>query len=237
MNGQSPSTPPPPADAATPSDVTQIRQGEQLLQTFLQADSFHRASIDRTLRQHLSAGVGVETWERVLSALNLYLGEELATFILVSLMRSNDADFVQLLRQTVGPDTWSYLSGLIALYADDLREAYAIFGENPQGWRTINRRVFYDYLTDSWHTTFEIIRFNGERVTLDETPQSAIVLCQAILDALNAVPPELAPKVADPEAVENLLNLFYAFIERYAPQVLSSEEGEDSESTPAATTP
>jgi hypothetical protein len=180
--------------------------------------------MDRTIRQHLQAGVALETWGYILQGLTTYAGEEIATFLLMALLRSDDVDFMLLVEESATAEVWSYLRGLMALYSDYLQEAYAIFGENPQGWRTINRRVYYDHLTDSWRASFEIIKFNGEQFNLDETPTSAIVLCQAILDALNAVPAELAPQVVDPNAVKNLISLFYSFVERFAIDFLEEED-------------
>jgi hypothetical protein len=226
MENQPPAPPAPPAEPVAPpeDDAAQIQNGAGILVEFLQTHPAHGACVDRVLRQHLnSSAIGPDTWNRILNGLNLYAGEDLTTFLLVSILRSNEPEFVSLLKEHSAPEAWSYLYGLIALYSDDLREAYAIFGENPSGWRTVNRRVFYDYLTGSWHAMFEIIRFNGEQVLLDETPKSAIVLCQAILDALNAIPPDIAPQLADPESVENLVSLFSTFIERFAPHLLNTD--------------
>lgn len=222
-----PGTPPsPPPVAPVEDETTQVQTGAGLLLQFLQQNPANGAYMDRTIRQHLQAGVTLETWGHILHGLITYAGEDTATFVLTVLLRSDDADFMLLVDESATTEVWSYLRGLIALYSDYLQEAYAIFGENPQGWRTINRRVYYDHLTDSWRASFEIIKFNGEQFNLDETPTSAIVLCQAILDALNAVPVDLAQQAVDPNAVDNLISLFYAFVERFATDYLEEEEEE-----------
>jgi hypothetical protein len=219
---QMPPTPTPSAE--TEDEQAQIRRDAGLLLQFLQASPTARPYVDRIIREHLRDGVDLETWGHILNGLTLYAGEDVATFILVILLRSDDAEFLDLVEKHVGGEAWSYMRSLMALYSDALGEAYAVFGENPQGWKTVNRRVNYDHLTETWHAAFEIIRFDGERIQLDETPTSAIVLCQAILDALNAVPAELAPQAADRRAVEDLIGLVHAFVERFAPDFLEEDE-------------
>jgi len=221
--------PPPPAEIE--DEETQVRRGANLLLQFLQDDPGARAYIDRTIRQHLQGGVDLKTMENIRGGLTLYAGEDITDFILVTLLSADEllspegSEYLALVEEHVGAEVWSYLRGLMALYSADLREAYGAFGQNPQGWKNINRRVYYDYLAEMWRATFEIIQFDGERVYLDETATSAIVLCQAILDTLNAVPVEFAQQAADRLAVENLVGLFYTFVERFAPDLL--EEGEE----------
>jgi hypothetical protein len=216
--------PTPPLAAPVEDEATQVQISANLLSQFLQEHPANGAQMDRTIRQHLQGGVTLETWGHILHGLTTYAGEDMATFVLTVLLRSDDADFMLLVEGSTPAEVWSYLRSLMALYSDHLQEAYAIFGENPQGWRTINRRVYYDHLTDSWRANFEIIKFNGEQFNLDETPTSAIVLCQAILDALTAVPAELAQQAVDQNAVDNLIGLFRAFVERFATDYLETEE-------------
>ncbi len=220
-----PETPPgpPSAPADAVDEETQVqRAADQLLQ-FMQTDPTTRPHIDRIIRHHLENGIDLETWGHVLNGLTVYVGEDIATFLLTLLLRSDDAEFVDLVEKYVGAEM-PYLRSLMALYSDDLREAHTVFGEKPHGWKTVNRRIYYDHLTQLWHATFEIVKYGGERVYLDETPNSAIVLCQAIIDALNAVPVETAQQAADPRAVEDLVALFYTFVEHFAPELFEDEE-------------
>jgi hypothetical protein len=226
MDAQETTPGPPPV---TEEEKAQIQSGANALLQFFQADPGARAAMDRTIRQHLLGGVSLETWDRILGGLTRYAGEEVTRFLLMTLLSADQllnpagTEHLALVEQHVGPEAWSYLCGLMALYGDDLKESYELSGQNEQGWRTINRRVFYDHLSETWRATFEIIKFGGERVYLDETPTSAIVLCQAILDGLNAVPEEIAQEIADRYAIEDLVGLVYTFVERYAPDLLEEE--------------
>jgi len=223
-----PPSPPPPAEAE--DQEAQVQRDAGLLLQFLQADPMAKAYIDRTIRQHLQRGVGMETWGNVLSGLTMYAGEDITRFVLITLLSADDllgpedTGYLALVEKHVGPEVWSYLRGLLAMYSPGVRQAYAIAGENPQGSQTINRRVFYDEIVGLWQATFEIIKYNGERLYLEETPTTAIGLCNAILDTLNSVPVEEAQQTVDPSAIEMLVNLFYTFIERFAPDFLEEDK-------------
>jgi hypothetical protein len=212
-------------------EEAQVRRDANLLMQFLQTDPTTRAYIDRTIRQHLQRGVSSETWADILNGLTLYAGEDVTRFVLTILLSADElldpdsSGYLDLVRENIREETWVYLRSLLAMYSAGIKEAYALAGENPHAWRMVNRRVFYDQLTERWQTTLEVIKYSGERFYLEETPTSAIGLCSAILDALNFVPPEEAQQVADRRAVEELIGLFYAFVERFAPDFL--EEGQE----------
>ena len=226
QQGTPPNSPPP---AETEDEEAQIQRDASLFLQFLQSDPGGRAYIDRTIRQHLQGGVGPETWGKILDGLVLYAGEQVAHFVLLAslsadeLLNPDEADYLPLVERYVGVEAWSYLRGLLAMYGADLKEAYVTATENPQAWRTVNSRMFYNEMTQQWQATFEIVKYNGERVYLEETPTSAIVLCGAILDTLNFMPVEVAQQVADRETIEGVINLFYTFVEHFAPDVLEEE--------------
>ncbi len=224
QQGTPPNSPPP-----AETEDEQVQRDASLFLQFLQSDPGGRAYIDRTIRQHLQGGVGPETWGNVLGGLVMYAGEKVAHFVLMVLLSADElldpdeAEYLPLVEKHVGPEAWSYLRGLLAMYGAGLKEAYAIAAENPQAWRTVNRRMFYDEMTQQWQATFEIVKYNGERVYLEETPSTAIALCSAILDTLNFVPVEVAQQVADRETIESVVGLFYTFIEHFAPDILEEE--------------
>jgi len=226
-------SPEPPAD--TTDEEAQVQRDAARFLQFLQANPAAKAYIDRTLRQHLQNGVDVETWGNIRDGLILYAGEDIARFVLMVLLSADDllgpekAGYLALVEKNADPEVWSYLRGLLAIYSAGVKESYGLAGEHPQAWRVVNRRVFYDEITERWQATFEIIKYNGERLYLEETPTSAIVLCNAILDALNSVPVEKAQQAADRNVVEELVRLLYTLVERFAPDLLEGEEEEPVE--------
>jgi hypothetical protein len=228
---QQPMPPSPPSPTEAEEMETRVQADASLVVRFFQADPGAQAIIDRTIRQQLQGGVNAETWGNILGGLTLYAGEDVARLVLTTLLSADELvnpddagpGYLALVEQHVGAETWSYLRGLMAMYSPGIKEAYAIAGENPQASRIINRRVFFDEVTGAWQASFEIIKYNGERLYLEETPTTAIGLCNAILDTLNFVPGEKAQQFVDPNAVESLVSLSYAFVERFAPDLLKEE--------------
>ena len=210
----------------TAEEREQIERGASHLRQFLQADPGAKAAIDRALRQHLQGGVTIETWQHILNGLTVIAGEEVTHFLLLSILSLDELldpagpHYLALVERHVGPETWSYLRSLMGLYGDEIKLAYEFLGQNAEGWRLVNRRVFYDHLAESWRFTLEIVKYNGNHVALDETPSSATVLCQAILDGLSAVPSEVAQEAIDRQVVEDLAGAFYTFLQTYAPDLL-----------------
>jgi len=225
QQGMPPNSPPP-----AETEDEKVQRDASLFLQFLQSDPEGRAYIDRTIRQHLQGGVGPETWGNVMGGLVLYAGEKVAHFVLMvllsadELLNPDEAEYLPLVERHVGVEAWSYLRGLLAMYSAGVKEAYAIAAENPQAWRTINSRMLLNEMTQQWQATFEIIKYNGERLYLEATPTTAVVLCSAILDTLNFVPVEAAQQVADRETVEGVVSLFYTFVEHFAPDILEEED-------------
>lgn len=234
QQGMPPDSPPP-----AETEDEEIQRDASLFLQFLQSDQGGRAYIDRTIRQHLQEGVDMETWGNILGGLTLYAGEDVARFVLMVLLSADEllgqdeAKYLPLVERYVGVEAWLYLRGLLAMYSAGVKEAYAIAAENPQAWRTINSRMFLNEMTQQWQATFEIIKYDGERLYVEATPTTAVVLCSAILDTLNFVPVEVAQQVTDPATIENLVNLFYSFVQRFAPDLLEAGGEEEAISSPS----
>jgi hypothetical protein len=119
---------------------------------------------------------------------------------------------------SVEAKTW--LRTLLALYGHALKEAYTIGGENPHSWRTINRQVYYDLMSDRWRIILEVVKYNGEKTTYVEEPNTLLILTDAILDTLNRIPAEVAPDVVGSDCLESFINTCIKFFQLYAPGVL-----------------
>ena len=80
-------TVPEPTETSEPpgfdSEAALVQHGLDLLRRFLQAEPGARATIDRTIRQHLDHRIDDETWGHVFGGLKQYAGEEIATFVLM----------------------------------------------------------------------------------------------------------------------------------------------------------
>lgn len=141
---------------------------------------------------------------------------------LVAFLLSDDESVQKLYQENTSPETWNWLRLMLALYGEATKEAQTISGKNEDAWRVANRRVYFDTVTNQWGVTLEIIKYNGEKITLEETPRDALFLAEGIVNALNTVPPDaMAEESLIPrEDVRYFLADVITLSENYAPGLL-----------------
>lgn len=210
-----------------PQDESQeIRKAAHALSELLQQDPEAMQIVERVISEHLHRGVNTDTGGILFDSLTFYVGEELANFLLTLLARAgDDRALLAQVEAHLSAGVRAWLRSLLALYGSALREAYTIGGENPHSWRTINRQVYYDLMSDRWRITLEVIKYNGERTTYIEEPNTLLILADAILDTLNRVPPEIAPEVVKPSRLDSFIGTCLRFFQLYAPGVFGGEGG------------
>ncbi|WP_420629899.1 hypothetical protein [Candidatus Leptofilum sp.] len=187
------------------------------------------SEIETIIREHLRPNPTGESIGKILGGLDLYLGEDPAYFLLHILRFSNDATYVQQVKSHCTESFWRILRRLVALYGVDVRRAYTLLNENPQSWDILNRHTYFDHLTNTWAISMEIVKYNGERLNLEETPGSALTLVRGILDMLMNVPAESAPDLIDKNYMADTFHQFYTFINHYNPELLAEPDEKDEQ--------
>jgi hypothetical protein len=214
-----------PTDEAQTLPAYQV-EAIQRLQSKLSDNAAFFSEIELLIREHSYPVVSATTYGKILSGVELYLDEDTAYFLLHFIRFSNDASYLEQVKTQCTEPFWSVLRRLIALFGDDLRKAYTLFNENPNAWDVLNRHTYFDHLTNNWIMSLEIIKYNGERLSLEETPGGALTLIRGIMDMLMNVPAENAPELIDKEYLADTSQLFYSFINHYAPHLLAGEDQE-----------
>ncbi|WP_420641820.1 hypothetical protein [Candidatus Leptofilum sp.] len=194
------------------------------LQSELSDNAALASEVEMILREHLRPKPAGESIGKILAGLNLYLDEDPAYFLLHILRFSNDIAYIQQVKTLCNDSFWSLLRRFIALFAEDVRKAYTLLNENPNAWDILNRHTFFDHLTNTWVMSMEVVKYNGERLALEETPGSALTLVRGILDMLLNVPAESAPELIDKNYMSDTLHQFYTFINHYAPELLAETD-------------
>jgi len=204
----------------------QIRQAVTTFLDFLRREPGAAQGLERIIGEHLHRP-DTNTAQRLFNSLSRYAGEDNANFLLSLLMRGVDnPELFARVGELLGDEAWAVVRMLSALYSDAIQEAYLIGGENPRAWRTINRQVYYDVISDQWRVTFEIIQYNGERVLYEETATSLLSLADAIVDTLNHVPADIAPGMIDRSRLESFYNSCTTFFKTYTPAEEAEEQGD-----------
>ncbi|MDH7487541.1 MAG: hypothetical protein QHJ81_14860 [Anaerolineae bacterium] len=223
---EQPEEQPPHEEAGEPVDEEQqIRQAATTFLGFLEREPGAVQGLERIIGEHLRGRPDTDTAQRLFNSLTRCAGEDNANFLLSLLMRGVDnPEFFARVGEVLGGEAWAAVRTLSALYGDAVQEAYLVGGENPNAWRTINRQVYYDVMSGRWRMTFEIIKYNGERVLYEETATTLLILADAIVDTLNHVPADIAPGMIDRSRLETFYNTCTTFFKTYAPA-----EGQEAE--------
>jgi hypothetical protein len=222
-NGQvAPAEETPVAEAPTLSDeeIAQFTQAHQILQRNLDENDDLMPEIESIIREHLRKEIATTTLPAIYQALQLLIDEGAAEHLLVLLACPDDKRIIELTRSLSTAETWHWLRHLLAVYGAALQEGYTISGQNLNGWRQLNRRAYYDGVTDSWGVMLEIVKYNGDRLSLEETPYTALNLAWGIIDTVKSVPPDVAPYLLERPTIENFMKQCFMLSELYAPGLL-----------------
>ena len=229
-----------PNEETQASNETQQNQQDQLetlsaeqiqiidgLHTKFSEDEGLPSAIETVIREHLRTGITAETLDKILSGLELYIDTDSVIFLLENLRRSNEPAYIESVKAQISQPFWDWQRYLIALYAADFRKAYTVATENPNAWDILNRHTYYDYLTNTWMVALELVKYNGERFNLEETPRGAFTLIYGIIDMLTRIPPEEAPQLIDKEYLNQIYEQFQQLMLLYAPEP-AAESGDET---------
>ena len=198
-------------------DIQEIKSLERVLKS----DPTLKSDIETIMRELFRKPVTPSTFGEIAVGLRNHIEFDDMAF-LVAFLLSDDESVQKLYQENTSPETWNWLRLMLALYGEATKEAQTISGKNEDAWRVANRRVYFDTVTNQWGVTLEIIKYNGEKITLEETPRDALFLAEGIVNALNTVPPDaMAEESLIPrEDVRYFLADVITLSENYAPGLL-----------------
>lgn len=203
------------------AELATITQGVNLLYTKLSGEEGLANEVETVIRDHLRTAVTTDTFLKIYSGLELYLEEDAIVFLLENLRRGDDSTYIANVKHNCPEPLWQWLRRQIALYGADFRKAYLIGTEKPDAWETLNRRTYYDSFNETWITFMEVIKYNGQRLNIEETPRGALTLAYGIIDMLMQIPPDFAPDLIDKSYLAQVYQEFLQFMEHYAPGLVA----------------
>ena len=203
------------------AELEAITQGVHLLFTKLSEEEGLANEVEIVIREHLQTAVTKDTFLTIYNGLELYLEEDAVVFLLENLRRGDDSDYIANVKHKCPEPLWSWLRRQVALYGAAFRKAYLIGTEKPDAWETLNRRTYYDSFNETWVTFMEIIKYNGDRLAIEETPRGALTLAYGVIDMLMQVPPDFAPDLIDKAYLAQVYQEFLQFMEHYAPGLVA----------------
>ncbi|GJM39967.1 MAG: hypothetical protein DHS20C20_02490 [Ardenticatenaceae bacterium] len=203
------------------ADLEAIAQGVNLLFAQLSGEEGLAGEVEAVIREHLRTAVTTDTFLKIYGGLELYLEEDAVVFLLENLRRGDDATYIAHVKIQCAEPLWHWLRRQVALYGADFRKAYTIGTEKPDAWETLNRRTYYDSLNGTWVTFLEVVKYNGERLTIEETPRGALTLAYGVIDMLKNIPADFAPDLIERDYLAQVHLEFLQLMEHYAPGLIA----------------
>jgi hypothetical protein len=120
-----------------PEDSSQkIADQARELAELLTREAFIRVGVEKIL-DTLPDPPGPKDMTRLRDSLAVLLGYDLTEFLLLVTMSSDENDPYFALLDHVDAEERGWLQTLRALFGHAVREAYAVWGEEPRGWRAL----------------------------------------------------------------------------------------------------
>ena len=143
-----------------------------------------RLMVDR----RVASPIGAETWEAIRNGVIDYLGERAAGLLLwSSVSDSRDEERsrrVERLRASGASAALDLVRRLRASHGRELQEAWDLFAEPVNNWRTADREVYLDLARGKAIVRIQLSKNNGERITLEGPADSYLNLAGFVTNAL-----------------------------------------------------
>lgn len=206
-------------------ELQEIIEGSRALEEILSKEPALKTDIETIIREQIKQPITSSTLGIIARGLNLYIDfTDMAH--LVMFLISEDENVQKEYKAHTSEENWNWLRRMLALYGAQIKEAEVISEKNDHAWRVVNRRVYFDTVTNEWGVTIEIVKYNGERITLDETLEGILYLADGIVNALNTVPAESALDLISRDDILNILVDVITLSDTFAPGLIDELDKE-----------
>jgi hypothetical protein len=214
----------------TEDELQEIIEGARALEEILSKEPVLKTDIETIIREQAKQPITSSTLGLISRGLNLYIDFTDMAY-LVAFLISEDENVQKEYKAHTSEENWNWLRRMLALYGAQLKEAEAISEKDDHAWRVFYRRVYFDTVINEWGVTIEIVKYNGERITLEDTLGGILFLADGIVNALNTVPPEAALDLIPREDIERVLADVIDLSNLFSPGLLDelAEEGDQAQ--------
>ncbi|MBZ4659289.1 MAG: hypothetical protein JG766_1212 [Desulfacinum sp.] len=192
------------------------------LQKFLEAHPEAEFRILEILDRRLSGSLNNESWDEFSQLMGTYLGRDLTHFLSWLALGEQDKRLA-MVEQVASEEVLSFLRLLLAYHGPELEEAFVLWKQHPNDWRTFVRHVHYDQIAQQYHVKVEIEKYGGEKVVLEGPPDSLLGLAHALLVTVRMVG---SPEHFNPKATKVFLE------ELESNRAFFAEEAEEENEAP-----
>jgi hypothetical protein len=83
-----------------------------------------------------------------------------------------------------------FLQRLTALYGSKMEEAADLSGEDPEDWRSGDVNLYRKEEEEVWFIDIDLTKYNGEKIFLRTSPESAFDLARRLIREMGKLPKE-----------------------------------------------
>ncbi len=163
-----------------------LAQSAEDLHAFLEARPQAVQHVLDILSKRLGGEINAETWQVLDTSLANYLGRDLA-YLVTWVAQSDQGNRIQELEKHASSQVMAFLRTILGLYGLELENAFAVWNEIPDNWRTFYREVYYDQLSERHHLKLRIEKYNGEEAAIEGPPDSILTLTTYMILTLRLV--------------------------------------------------
>lgn len=159
-----------------------LSQGVAHLDDFLKSDLQTQQRVVDILSRRLSGEIDADTWNVMHASLSQYFTEDLA-YLLYWVVGVEDptASRMQEVEKYASPAVMAFLRAVVGIFGVDLSNAFVLWNQLPDNWRSVDRYIHLDLLSQQHHLTVFIKKYNGEQMAIEGPPDSILDLAEALI--------------------------------------------------------
>jgi hypothetical protein len=159
-----------------------------------------KQEVHEIIDYHLKGGVDRTTYRKIDTGLEMLLGTRV-TRVIMKCCKLNDNNVFEHFKEEIGgadvDKVLPFLRYLTAMYGTEIEEAYILFGEIPEDWRSSTITVYREENEEEeeeegelWFITIGLTKYSGEKIFLKMLPRSAFILVKRVIREMEKFPRE-----------------------------------------------
>ena len=170
------------------SEIPAEAAGEMLihgiadLKVFMDSDSQTEQRVLDILNRRLTCKIDGDTWDAMHNSLIQYFTEVLAHMLYwIVGVEDATASRMEEVQKLAPAGVVAFLRAVVGVYGSDLSEAFAVWNQSSEDWRTIHRDVYYDKISQDHRIRVRIQKYNGESIVIEAVPDSILRLVSVLM--------------------------------------------------------
>jgi hypothetical protein len=140
-------------------------------------------------------------WDDVRESVAILVGPA-TPYLLTWLAVADTDERFQRLAQHAPVQVTTFARVVVGMYGREIRDAAAAYKEFPDDWQLVWRNVYYDHANEAWVLKARLLKYNGDILLIEGSPDSFANLGRYLLEMLTMID---TPAAFRPDALSDLL--------------------------------